>query len=199
MLSTFVHKLYRTLSAGLALTLLAGATLAASPLPAYAAGDTPPTPPAPDAAARSGATLEHLNQREQTAMGIQADHLAKAGEVAGKVQEWIDKLAEQGQDVTDLEAALASFKDSLGSAQSPHDQAAGILDTHAGFDGNGKVTDLQAARETVRSAGQALRECRRTLLQAARDLRQAVRTWRQAHRPSPSSSSLPSAAPSSAG
>ncbi len=198
MFNQLAHKLYRTLSAGLALTLLAGATLAAAPLPAYAAGDTPPTSPAPNASARSGATVEHLYQREQTALGIQADHLTKAGEIAGKVQDWIDKLAEQGQDVTDLKAALASYNDSLDSAQSAHDQAAGILETHAGLDANGKVTDLQAARETVRTAGQALRECRRTLLQAARNLRQAARAWRQAHRPSPSSSSFPSAAPSSA-
>ncbi len=199
MFSTFGRRLYRTLSAGLALAMLAGATMAAAPLPAYAADEAPPTPQAPDAAGRSGATLEHLYQREQTAAGIQADHLAKANEIAGKVQDWIDKLAEQGQDVTDLKAALAGFNDSLGSAQSAHDNAAAILATHAGFDGDGKVTDLQAARQTVHSAGEALRECRRTLMQAARDLRQAARAWRQAHRPSPSSSGIPGTAPSTTG
>lgn len=199
MLQRFERRLSRVLSAGLALAVLAGATMAAAPLPAYAADEAPPTPQAPDAGARSGATLEHFFEREQTAVGIQADHLNKAGEIAGKVQDWIDKLADQGREVTELTAALASYKSSLGTAQSAHEKASGILATHAGFDGDGKVTDMQAAKETVRSGGEALRECRRTLMQAARDLRQATRAWRRAHRPSPSSSDVPSSLPSTSG
>lgn len=196
MLNGLRHKLYRTLSAGLALAVLAGATLAAAPLPAYAAGDTPPTQPTPDAAARSGAMLEHLFQREQTGSGIQADHLTRAGEISGRVQDWIDKVAGQGQDVTDLKSALGSFNDSLAAAQTAHDKAAGILASHDGFDASGKVTDFEAARQTVRTAGESLRECRRIMIQATRDLRQAVRSWRQAHRPAPSSSGGPVTLPS---
>lgn len=199
MFTNLVGKLSRKLTAGLAMLALSGAALAAFPVAAFAEGDTPPAAETPAAGERAGMTLEHLYQREQTSLGIQADHLNGAGDIAGKVQTWIDKLAGNGQDVSDLQAALASFNASVASAQSDHDSAARILSAHAGFDSQGKVTDMQAAKETVRSAGEALRDCRRTLLEAAHDLRQAIRNWRQSHRPSPSSSGVPGAAPTLAG
>jgi hypothetical protein len=67
-----------------------------------------------------------------------------------------------------------------------HEEAAAIIDAHAGFNGGSKVTDQERAMETVKSAQAALRDARETLKDAAQDLRDAVKAWRGAHpRPQP--------------
>jgi hypothetical protein len=105
-----------------------------------------------------------------------------AHETAALAQEWIDDLAEQGEDVTELVNALAAFNAGLDEAQGYHDTASSILSEHAGFDDAGKVVDQEQATETVRNAGRALRDAHRALLDASIDFRRAVADWRRAHR-----------------
>lgn len=196
------NKIRRRWTAALAGTvaavMVAGAAIAAAPVPAFADQGTPPTPPAPGNGGLVGRGLERIYQREQTVLANQADHIAKADEITSRIQGLIDQLAASGKDVSGLQAALDDFQTSLSEAQSQHDQAAGILKTHAGFDANGKVTDRQAAVDTVRQAGQSLRDWRQTMRQAIQQLRNAIRQWRQANRPQGAPSG-PAAAPTSAG
>lgn len=149
--------------------------------PAFAQEATPPTPDL----ARQGARLERLLQREINWLAGQANHLAKASEVAARTQEFIDKAQGEGKDTGALEAGLAAFQAEVAEAQAAHDEAQALLDARAGFDADGKVTDAPLARQTVADAGQALREGHFILRQAERDLRQAVREFRRANRPQP--------------
>jgi hypothetical protein len=125
--------------------------------------------------------LEHLYQRELWALEGQAMNLDFARETAVLAQEWIDDLAGQGKDVTDLVNALAAFNAGIEEAQGYHDTASPILSEHAGFDDNGKVVDQEQATETVRNAGRALRDAHRALLDASIDFRRAVVDWRRVH------------------
>ncbi len=163
----------------LALVVALGGLLLAPAAPAYA--DTG-TPPAPNAGARVGERLARLYEREQHWLEVQADNLTRANEMVTRAQARIDELKGQGKDTTVLETALAALKEQIAEAQAAHDQAAGILAAHAGFDDTGKVTDREQARQTVTDAGDALRDAQLALKQAHLDLLKAIHDWRKANR-----------------
>lgn len=163
---------------------LVGAAFVAVPAAPASADDG--TPPGPERGKDRGERLEQVFEREQDWLKRQAANLGKADAVADRLGELIEKAKANGVDTGDLEAALASFESAIGEAQRSHDEAAAILDAHAGFNGGGKVTDPDQALETVKSAGAALRQAAGTMKDAGQALREAVRAWRQDHpRPQP--------------
>jgi hypothetical protein len=173
-----------TVVGGLLVFALTAAALVVMPAaPAYADDGTPPNP---EAGRQSGARLERAFEREQAWLARQAENLDKADAAAAKLAGLIDKAKANGVDTADLEAALAAFEASLARAEVKHDEAAAIIDAHAGFSGAGKVTDPRQALETVKSAGAALSQAAGTLKDAGQALRDAVQAWRQNHpRPQP--------------
>lgn len=177
-----VRKLMFGLLSGVAVLGLALASVA----PAFAAEGTP------EPSVRDGRRLEFAYKNLQRLAEMQAKHLARAGtEGVAKVQQLIDRAKAEGKDVSALEAALATFQASLADAQAAHDEAVGILRTHAGFDENGQVTDKEQAIETVKSAAEAMKEARQILRQAEQALRQAIREWRAANQPAPQPTATP--------
>jgi hypothetical protein len=159
----------------LAVIMLAlGSIWLAPATPALAAAGTPQ----PKATA-DGTQLKNAYEREQKALTTQADNLAKAGESATKVQALIDAQKAKGVDTTAIEAALATAKSQVATAQSSHDTAATILGTHAGFDASGNVTDVALARQTLTTARQALGDAHTVLQEARRDLQAALKEFRQ--------------------
>lgn len=102
--------------------------------------------------------------------------------VAG-VQKLIDEAKAKGQDTSALEAALANLKTAIGAAQSAHDQAASLLASHAGFDGSGKVTDLEQARETLHAIAETLHDGREAMREAGHDFKEAMHEFRRANKP----------------
>lgn len=152
-------------------SLLAVVTLAicslwlTPPTPALAAAGTPQ----PEATANI-APLQEAYARAQKALTAQNENITKAGEAAAKTQTLIDTQKAKGTNTAALEAALTTFKTELARAQSEHTAAATLLNAHAGFDANGKVTDVALARQTLRSAQQALADARASLLQARQTL-----------------------------
>ena len=126
------------------------------------AGSTPATPaPANPAAPQANgavaiARLERLYKVEQGVLERQATVLSNAERLISRAENIVQRLKARGLDTSKLEAALKDLKADLAQAQTDHDQAAGILATHAGFDAQGKVTDRQLARQTVVDAGKAI-------------------------------------------
>lgn len=183
-----IRKTIWTIASGLlVLALTAAAFVAAPATPAYADDGTPPT------AERSrdrGTLLERAFEREKDWLARQGDRLAKADAGAEKLAGLIEEAKAKGVDTSELETALAQFLGQMARAQHSHDEAAAIIDAHAGFNGGGKVTDADQALETVKAARDALREAAQVMMGAARDLRSAVRAWREAHpRPQPATES----------
>jgi hypothetical protein len=163
--------------AGVVLSLTLAVTSLVSVAPTYAA---PPTPSTSPAAARTAA-LEAQLKREQGWLTVQGNQLERAGQVAAKVQQYIDAQNAAGKDTSALASALAIFQSQIATAQSSHDAAAKKLNEHAGFDASGHVTDALQARQTLIDGQQLLWDGHHTLQQAALDLRVAIHTYRQAN------------------
>jgi hypothetical protein len=121
--------------------------------------------------------LENAYQRELDMLKAQGDRLARMEERGVKLAEHIAKLKDEGKDVTVLVAALADYKSDISNARSQHEKAALILKTHAGFDANGKVTDIKQAAGTTKDAGKIMRGVHLDLRETSRDLFQAVRKF----------------------
>jgi len=161
-------RIRQTILAGIAVPVVMASAIAVFPA---AAAKADPTPPAPAATPQAqGQRLERLYQREQNYLGRAQRRLDQAARLATKVQGRIDTLNSQGKDASRLEAALTSLKTSIASAQGYYESARSILDTHAGFDANGQVTDLSQARETVKAAAKAERNFQQTIRQIARKI-----------------------------
>ncbi len=172
---------WQKIIAGLSISgLVLAGVMAASPITsAYAA---PGTPPAQGQSAETrNARLEQAYQREQEWLSKQQDNLVKMNTLADKVQQFITTQQGKGKDVTALQAALATFQAQIATAQASHTTAANVLNTHLGFDANGKVTNAVEARQTLLDARQSLRDAHLVMRQAVNDLHRAVRAWRQAN------------------
>lgn len=172
------------LSALVLVSLLAGALALSIPSGSVAAqGTQPPTTPTVASGGASATNqaqqttrLENLFQREEKLAAAQTQRFTALDERLAKVQARIDKLKGAGKDVSALEKALTDFKDEISAARTAHASAQDILNQKAGFDANGKVTNLKQAQDTVKEAGQLLKQVHQDLRPALRDL---IRTIRQ--------------------
>jgi hypothetical protein len=126
--------------------------------------------------------LKLIYERLTLASKNQGSRLDFSKEIAGNAQEWVDDLSAAGVDVTALNTALSAFNAGITEAEGYHDTGAGILSTHSGFDDADNVTDVQAARETLRTAANNLRQAHLAITKATLDFRSAVRAWRDQHK-----------------
>ena len=126
-----------------------------------------------------GEQLEIWFMREKNALSAQQTRIQEAKNVEQKTQATIDKLTSEGKDASWLSKALAAFTQGVSTAESYTNQAANILNTGAGFDGSGKVTDARQALNTIRQAGHYLREAHLAITQATLDFRAAIQSHAQ--------------------
>lgn len=116
------------------------------------------------------------------------EHFGKAfadidGQVA-KIQDRINKIAESGKDVTALQAALDAFEAAALKAKPTYESIKGIVNSHQGFDANGKVTDAEKAKSTLRELGEKLKELKTLMGGTGKVLREAMKAFRTANKPS---------------
>ncbi|MDL1944804.1 hypothetical protein FBQ99_20960 [Chloroflexi bacterium CFX2] len=103
-----------------------------------------------------------------------------------RVQKLIDRAKENGKDISALQAALDAFEAALKDAHPIYESGKGIVNSHQGFDENGKVTDPEKAKETVRAMGEKLKEIKDAMHGAGRALHEALKAFREANpRPEP--------------
>ena len=145
---------------------------------AFAITRTPLRPLAGDALK---AALSNFFKREQNFLTLQANYLKVANDVSGTAQNLITAAKAEGKDTAALEAALAQYETDIAQAQSANTSAASLIIVHDGFDGGGKVTDIQAAYQTDLNARLLLRKAHGLVVQAVTTLRQAIVSWRQTH------------------
>ena len=100
-----------------------------------------------------------------------------------KAQQLIDRAAENGKDVSVLQAALEAFETALKDAQPIYESLKGIVNSHQGFDENGKVTDPEKAKETVRTLGEKMKEIKAAMDGTGKALRETLKAFRQANLP----------------
>jgi hypothetical protein len=168
--------------------LIAALGLAVMPfLSVSAAGAKDPTPP-PSAGQIRTERLERVWARQLRIY----EQMGRTDELIEKVQKLLDRAKANGKDVSAVQAALDAFKAAAKEAQPIYESIKGIVNSHQGFDSNGKVTDLEKAKETVQSMHDKFKEIRDTMNGTRKALRDAIRTFRQANpplRPTPTSTS----------
>jgi hypothetical protein len=181
-----MNSIHKFVTGGMAALMMSAGAFALNPSGAFAA--TPEAPPvpgatavAPDAKDADGRGLTRLLLREKRALRAQGDRLRKAFEVQTHTQRFIDAQAAAGKDVTALRTALAAYTVRINQAQVDHDKAMATLAAHAGFDEAGKVTDRDAAKQTVKSAGEDLKKAHEHLDGAGKNLAKAIKEWREAN------------------
>jgi hypothetical protein len=162
-----------------ALVLVLG--MAAMPfVSVFAAGENDPTPP--PAGQVSNERLERVWSRQLRIY----ERMGRTDELIAKAQKLIDRAKTNGKDVSAVQAALDAFEAAAKDAQPIYESAKEIINSHRGFDSNGKVTDPAQARETVKAMRAKFKEIRDAMNGTGKALHEAIRAFREANpRPKP--------------
>jgi uncharacterized protein YoxC len=166
------------------IALTATLTLAALPVTSvYASGLNDPSNPPVDTTQLSNQRLEQAWTRLGRVYERQGRMLDRANQFAERIQKQIDRMNQNGKDTAALQSALDAFKDALQEAHPVYESAQGIIDSHQGFDVNGKVTDQEKAAETVKELREKMQAVRQTVGEPGKALREAIQAFRDANRP----------------
>ena len=144
---------------------------------AYAQDENPPKPEL------SNERLEKIWARELKAYERLGKGFADIDGTIAKFQARIDKASANGKDVTALQAALDAFESALKKSKPIYDSVDGLVSAHAGFDANGKVTDAEQAKSTVREVGEKLKEVKESMGGTGKALHEALKAFREANKP----------------
>jgi hypothetical protein len=111
-----------------------------------------------------------------------SEHVGKDYDRVSKITERINnviaRLNEHAKDTAPLEEALDTFETSVVLGQPELQKANDILAAHDGFDGSGKVTNREAARQTLKGAREALKNAHQTFHESVRSLIESIRGYR---------------------
>lgn len=164
--------------------LIAALVLAALPLTGVsAAGQTDPTPPAQGQV--SNERLENIWARMNRRYERLGNFFDKSDGLVDKASKMIERLEEAGESTAELEAALAAFEDAVKDAHPIYESCNGIINSHKGFDSDGKVTDAEQAKETIKELGVKFGEIKSTMDGTGKALIELMKSIRDAHRPAP--------------
>ena len=154
------------------------AALAAASLPlvnASAAGLDDQNPP------QSNERLERIWARQLRLYERLGNGFDRSVDFVERAQKLIDKAGANGKDVSAVQAALEAFDTALKNAHPVYESGKGIVNSHQGFDNDGKVNDTEKAKETVRAMGGKLKEIQNAMNGAGRALRDTIRDFREAN------------------
>lgn len=157
------------------------AALAAASLPLVgvsAAGENDPLPPQGDA---SPERLERVWARQLRLYEKIGNSFERSDAFVENVQKLIDRASENGKDASAVQAALDAFEKAIKDAQPVYEGGKGIVNSHQGFDGNGKVTDPEKAKETVQAMGEKLKEIKDAMDGTGKALHEAIKAFREAN------------------
>jgi hypothetical protein len=168
--------------------LVAALAMASLPLVSVsAAGVDDPQPP------QGTVTNEKLEQvwaRQQRTYEKIGKGFDRSDEFIANAQKLIDRAKSNGKDVTALQAALDAFETAVKDAHPIYEGGKGIINSHQGFDANGKVTDPEKAKETVQEMREKLQEIRSAMDGTGKALREAIKAFRAAN-PRPTKTPTP--------
>jgi hypothetical protein len=144
---------------------------------AFAQGENPPKGEVTNAKLEQ-VWARQLNNYEKIGKGFE-----DTDALIAKFQARLDKAASNGKDVTALQAALDAFASALKSGKPIYDNMTGIVNSHQGFDANGKVTDAVQAKATVQEFRAKMEELKSAMNGTGKALRDALKAFRKANRP----------------
>jgi len=118
------------------------------------------------------------------------ERMGRVDEFIERVQKLIDRAEANGKDASTVQAALDAFAAAVKEANPIYESMKGIVNSHQGFDENGKVTNLEKAKETVRSMHEKILEIKTVINGTGRALREAIKAFREAN-PRPTQTPIP--------
>ncbi len=134
--------------------------------------------PGGDTRGIKGIVLERVYQRAQRLLVRQETMLRNIDENNPKIQEFIDKRKAKGIDTSVLEGVLEAYQLTVNTNRHFHETADEVLSTHAGFDVEGKVINIEQAKTTVRSAMDALKAFHEGIEESHQAVREALKALR---------------------
>jgi hypothetical protein len=170
------------------LALVAALAVASLPLVSVsAAGADDPQPPQGQV---TNEKLEKIWARQQSTYEKIGNGFDRADGFISRAQMLINKANANGKDVSAVQAALDAFDAAIKEAHPLYESGKGIINSHQGFDSNGKVTDPEKAKETVRSMGEKLKEIKAAMNGTGKALKEAIKAFREAN-PRPTKTPTP--------
>ena len=158
------------------------AALAVASVPLMSASAAPSTDdPRPAEREVSAERLEKIWARQLRLYEKIGNGYDRSDNFVEKVQTLIDKAGANGKEVSAVQAALDAFEAALKDAHPVYESAKGIVNSHQGFDNDGKVTDLEKAKETVKSMGEKLKEIKESMGGTGWALHETIKAFREAN------------------
>jgi len=136
-------------------------------------------PPKPNVA------LSRAFRVEQQRLKAQDFRLKAALGTATRFDKAIAEMQAKGKDTTALQAAVDAYRAGIASARAEWQLAADGLAAHAGFDADGKVTDADAARATLKAAHGHMEQASKLANQATQAFHTAMEAFRKSLKPEP--------------
>jgi len=158
---------------------------------AYAQSANPPVTPAPTQP--SNDKLQKAWTKDQTVYAQIGKILDNANAAISKIQTRLDAAKAKGKDVSAVQTALDAFSAAVKNVQPIYADLQTIIQSHAGFDTSGNVTDPTQAFQTVkdfRSKAETIRQA--GVREAGKALREAIKAFRQANQPNQPATPAPS-------
>ena len=161
------------------LALVAALAVASLPLVSVsAAGENDPKPPQGQVTSER---LERVWARQLRLYEKIGNGFERSDAFVERVQKLIDRASENGKNVSAVQSALDAFEEAMKDAHPVYESAKGIINSHQGFDNDGKVTDPEKAKETVIAMGEKLRNVKDAMGGTGRALHEAIRVFREAN------------------
>jgi hypothetical protein len=166
------------------LALVAALGIASLPLVSVSAAGAY-DPPVPPQRQLSNERLERIWARQLRIYERLGNGFERKEALSDRVQALIDRAKANGKDVSTVQAALDAFEAALKKAQPLYESTKGIVNSHQGFDTNGKVTDPVKAQQTVESMRGKLQEIKEAMNGTGKALHEAIKAFREANPPPP--------------
>ena len=106
------------------------------------------------------------------------DGLKNADKIVTKLERWIERRSAEGKDTAEIETILETFQTNLEAIQTAYDDVGTLIETHAGFDANGEVTDDSTAIATLRSIAEGMLDIHQLTEDARSQLQWDIMTFR---------------------
>lgn len=174
------------------LMLVVALILAALPVTNASAQGLGQTPQPPvDEARLSNERLEKIWARLQHVYEREGRMMNRAGELTARIQTLIEKMNANGKDTAALQSALDAFEQAVEEAKPLYTEIEAIINAHAGFDAEGKVTDREQAIATLKDLAGKMKELRQTVGETGKALREAIKAFRKANKPANDAGTTP--------
>lgn len=183
----YIQKIKKIFAISLVMVLTFGVMAFSFPANAVQAASSietvppPADPAAPEGQGLRNKLLERAFQREVRNHDRQEKLFDIADRTQNRIEELIARVKNDGKDTTGLEAVMSKFPGEVAKAKVSYDQAGTIIRTHNGFDADGKVVDVEDAKETLKNINKYAKDCRETVTAAMKDLRVALKEFREAN------------------